>query len=101
MLAGLGALALLCVSAVAGLWVLRRPRVNPDQVDVDELALEVARIAKQVRRDRMRSVRAGEGSPEDASLAGPPELREAQALVPPSGALSKEELRRHVFGRRP
>lgn len=94
-------LALACSAIVASLWVLRRKPVNPDQMDVNELALEVAKLGKQVRRDRMRAVRAGEGEPTGAPLDGPPELREApQPASPDAGArVTKEELRRRVFSR--
>jgi hypothetical protein len=94
-------LALACCSVVVSVWISRHTRANPDQADVDELAIEVARIAKQVRRDRMRAVRAGEGDAENPSLAGsgpPPELGAAAATLPPSADVDKNELRRRVFG---
>jgi hypothetical protein len=93
----LAALSLGCVALVVSVLAFRAQRVNPDQVDVDELALEVGRIAKQVRRDRMRAVRAGEGGAEDPPVAtAPPELR--SPLQPPQ-SVSKDDLRRLVFPR--
>lgn len=95
----LGLLSLACACAVYLTWAARAPRVNPDQVDVDELAIEVARIAKQVRRDRMSAVRAGESSPQNPAVAGPPpELRQE---VPPlaTGQLTKDQLRRLASSR--
>ena len=93
------ALALGCAGFVAGLLALRGRPVNPDQPDVDDLALEVAKLRKQVRRDRMSAVRAGPGDAEGDIAQPPPELREVPGS--PSAGITKEELRRRVFqGRR-
>ena len=94
------ALALGCAGFVAGLLALRGRPVNPDQPDVDDLALEVAKLRKQVRRDRMSAVRAGPGDAEGDIAQPPPELRDV-ASTSPSAGITKEELRRRVFqGRR-
>ena len=89
---------LACGAAVFSLWAGRRKPVNPDQMDVDELAREVFRLAKQVRRDRMSAVRASTGSTEGPEVGPPPEL----VTPPPSpspGSVTKDELRRMALHR--
>lgn len=92
----LGALILACAGVVLALLALRRRPVNPDQPDVDELALELDRLRKLVRRTHMSRVRTGESSPEDSSpdATPPPQLRPSPQLA--AVFPSKDDLRRRA-----
>lgn len=78
------------VGVLAAWWGRRKP--EDSNVDVDELAVEVGRLAKQVRRITMSNVRAAAPSAQP-----PPELVEAPPVTPIE---SKQALRDRVFGRR-
>jgi len=88
----LGVLGGALVTGVAAAFIPRRGNVKA-VTDVDELAVEVERIGRAVRRITMQRVRG-------SALDAPPG---AEALPPapvagPLTALSKNELRRKIFG---
>lgn len=82
---------------LAGFLVLRA--VVPRQKDVDELALEVDRLSRIVRRDRMQRVRAAAS---DVAAPGEPLPGDLdQGLPKPTAAAPlslKDQLRRRYLG---
>lgn len=82
----------LVATAVAVVLVLRRPPVLSRDPDVDELAIQVERLSKASRRERMQRVRASAG---DADDDAPPALRAAAPAVP-SITNRKAQLRARV-----
>jgi len=75
-----------------------RTRRTYNDSDINELAEEVARLARRARADTMRRVRQEKGgAPADGAIdvQAPPELR--TALTHPSPKETKQELRRRLL----
>lgn len=80
----MGVIGGLVVGVVAAVSVLRRDTSKRNAADVDELAIEVARIARLVRKTHMSNVRGAMPREEQPILTSP--------------AAHKAALRNRVFG---
>lgn len=90
----LGVLGGLVVASVA--WaIFRRLSASRPITDVDELAVEVERMGRVLRRLNMQAVRR---APESIDLAAPPPPGPARPGVPVTE--TKADLRRRVFSMR-
>lgn len=76
----------------------RRSQEAAANSDVASLAQDVEKLARAVKRDTMRRVRAAAGDVQGPGLevSAPPELAKPAA---PNGPMSKDDLRRMLLGR--